>query len=113
MEIRKEILNNPYAVKIKLFDGDTQVARAYLYILTNDLHKEPFAFLEDVFVEEGKRGNGAGTEIVKAAIAEAKKLGCYKIIGTSRHAKKEVHRFYEKLGFKNHGIELRIDFDSK
>jgi GNAT superfamily N-acetyltransferase len=110
MKLKKEILKDSYAVLIKLFDGDSQVARAYLYILTNSLHKEPFGFLEDVFVEEGKRGKGTGTKIVEAAIAEAKKLGCYKLIGTSRDSKPEVHRFYERLGFKKHGVELRIDF---
>jgi len=110
MKIEKEILKDSYAVRLKLLDGHKQIARAYLYVLTNSLHKEPFGFLEDVFVEDDMRGKGAGTKIVEAAITEAKRLGCYKLIGTSRDSKPEVHRFYEKLGFKKHGIELRIDF---
>jgi hypothetical protein len=35
-----------------------EVARAYLYIMTNDLHAEPFGLLEDVFVAESERGGG-------------------------------------------------------
>lgn len=110
MKLKKEILKNSYAICFKFFDGDIPTARAYLYVLTNGLHKKPFAFLEDVFVEEGQRGQGVGTKIVKAAIAEAKKIGCYKLICTSRNEKVDVHRFYRRLGFKKHGFEFRLDF---
>jgi hypothetical protein len=36
-------------------DGELEVARAYLYVMHNDLHKEPFGLLEDVYVDESKR----------------------------------------------------------
>ena len=110
MEIKKEILKDAYAIRLSMSDDKEQIARAYLYILTNSLHEKPFGFLEDVFVEKTHRGGGAGTKIVEAAIAEAKKAGCYKLIGTSRESRPEVHRFYEHLGFKKRGFEFRIDF---
>lgn len=85
-----------------------EVARAFLYIMHNDLHKEPFGFLEDLFVNEELRGQGIGTEILNKIVAEAKKLGCYKLVATSRHDREDVHRLYEKIGFKNFGIEFKI-----
>lgn len=79
--------------------------------MNNNLHEEPFGLLEDVFVEEEFRGQGLGTQLTKAVIEGAKKHNCYKLICTSRHSKIEVHKLYQRLGFKNHGLEFRMDFD--
>lgn len=87
-----------------------EAGRAYLYLLKNDLHKEPFGLLEDVYVEEKYQKKGIGTQLVKAIIKEAKKLGCYKLIATSRYSRPKVHQWYSKLGFKDRGKEFRIDF---
>lgn len=91
-------------------DKDESVGRAYLYIMYNNLHKEPFGFLEDVFIEESVRGGGFGSELVKQIIEKAKKVGCYKLIANSRHSRPKVHKLYEKFGFRDHGIEFRLEF---
>ena len=75
----------------------------------NDLHEEPFGFLEDVFVEEKNRGQGIGSRLVGEVIAEAKRQNCYKVICTSRHESLSVHALYNKLGFRDYGKEFRID----
>ncbi|MEK7681142.1 MAG: GNAT family N-acetyltransferase [Patescibacteria group bacterium] len=98
-----------FGKKITVTDAGKEVARATLYVLKNDLHKEPFGFIEDVFVDESLRGQGVGTKLAREIIEEAKRHGCYKIIATSRHIRENVHRFYEKLGFTNYGLEFRID----
>lgn len=110
MELQKEIIRNSYAVKITAQENGQEVGRAWLYILYNDLHKEPYGLLEDVFVDESQRGNGLGTELVEKAVNEAKKIGCYKVICTSRFGREKLHVWYEKLGFKKHGVEFRMDF---
>jgi|TARA_B100002003_G_C14123053_1_gene540211 GNAT superfamily N-acetyltransferase len=92
-------------------DG-VEVARAYLYVLTNDIHNRPFGFVEDVFVDEGLRGQGVGSELVKEIIEEAKRKNCYKLICTSRYLKPRVHELYQELGFKDHGKEFRMDFNA-
>ena len=95
---------------IKFFvekDGK-EVARAFLYVMKNDLKKEPFGLLEDLFVDESLRGQGIGTSLLNAVIAEAKKLGCYKLVATSRYERESVHKMYEKAGFKNFGIEFKM-----
>ncbi len=95
---------------IKFFvekDGK-EVARAFLYVMKNDLKEKPFGFLEDLFVDESLRGQGIGTKLLNNVIAEAKKLGCYKLVGTSRHERENVHRMYEKIGFKNFGLEFKM-----
>lgn len=97
-------------IKFSILEAEREIARAYLYIMHNDLHSEPFALLEDVYVAESQRGTGLGTKLVKQAIANAKELGCYKLIATSRKSRSKVHQLYLKLGFKERGLEFRIDF---
>ncbi len=97
-------------VKFFIMENKKEIARAYLYILKNDSHREPFGFLEDMLVEEKYRRQGLGAALVKATVAEAKKRGCYKLIATSRHSRKAIHRWYKKLGFEDYGLEFRVDF---
>ncbi len=107
--LTKETEKEAFAIRFSQQENGKEVARAYLYILKNDLHKEPFGLLEDVFVDESQRGTGIGSTMIAAIIAEAKSRGCYKLIGTSRESRTEVHNFYTKLGLKKYGVEFRLD----
>ena len=97
-------------IKICIEEKGKEIARAYLYIMYNDLHKEPFGLLEDVYVSESLRGKGFGTKLVNEAIKLAKKNKCYKLIATSRYSRPRVHELYKKLGFEDWGKEFRINF---
>ncbi|MCX6780436.1 MAG: GNAT family N-acetyltransferase [Candidatus Magasanikbacteria bacterium] len=96
-------------IKISIEENEIEVGRAWLYLVYNDLHQEPYGLLEDVFVSETARGQGFGNELLKSAIEEAKKRGCYKLIGTSRKSRENVHSWYKKLGFEDYGLEFRMD----
>lgn len=89
-----------------------EVARAYLYVMSNDLHRAPFGLLEDVFVAESQRGGGLGTQLVREVIAAAREAGCYKLIATSRASRPRVHELYERLGFQSYGLEFRLNLDA-
>ena len=110
MAIEKEMLQCG-GVRFSIKKDGREVARAFLYILSNDLHKQPFGFMEDVFVDESQRGQGLGTQLVEQIVATAKEFGCYKIVATSRHERPRVHQLYERLSFKNYGIEFRMDWE--
>lgn len=97
------------AVKFEVFDGKKSVGRIFLYLVYNGLHKRPYGFLEDLFVEEEYRSQGLGTSLIKAAIKEAKKLKSYKILATSRMERQKIHDYYERLGFKKYGFEFRME----
>ena len=86
------------------------MARAYLDILYNGLHEEPFGLLEDVYVDENFRGKGLGTRVVNKVMELAKENKCYKLIATSRHSRPKVHELYRKIGFEDWGREFRMDF---
>jgi len=98
-------------IRFSISDNGRELARAYLYVMTNDLHEAPFGLLEDAFVDESQRGGGLGTALVKEVIAAAHEFGCYKLIATSRTSRPKVHELYERLGFEKHGVEFRMNFN--
>ena len=94
---------------LNLQEGE-EVGRCRLFIKPNEERNELFGAIENVFVYPGHRSKGIGGKVVRAAIAKAKQLGCYKLCLTARENKPELHKWYESLGFKNHGRSFRIDF---
>lgn len=109
MEIKKKAIKGK-GIKFFIEVDRKEVGRAFLYILHNDLHEKPLGFLEDVYVNENLRGQGIGTKLLDKVINEARANGCYKIVATSRHSRPEVHKLYERIGFKDQGVEFRLDF---
>ena len=103
--LRKDIVRR-YA----LIDEKEEIGHVYLYLIENDLHDKPYGLIEDLFIIEEKRGWGLGKELMRHIIEEAREIGCYKLIATSRDEKERVHKFYKELGFKEWGREFRIDF---
>ncbi|PIR78582.1 MAG: GNAT family N-acetyltransferase [Candidatus Magasanikbacteria bacterium CG10_big_fil_rev_8_21_14_0_10_36_16] len=110
MDIICKEINNVKALKYFIKKDGKEVGRAYVYIIKNDLHEDPYGLLEDLFVDENERGNGIGTELLKQVIAGAKEMGCYKLVGTSRKSRENIHEWYKKNGFEDYGLEFRITF---
>ncbi len=81
----------------------------FLYLIYNNLHNQPYALLEDLWVKEKYRNQGVGTKLIKKAILKAKELKCYKILVTSRFERENIHNWYQILGFKKYGYEFRLD----
>lgn len=108
MDIKLTKENKSYAIKFTAEEKGIILGWAYLYIIFNDQEKGPYGFLENVFVKEENRGQGIGKQLIQTVIAEAKKINCYKIVGTSRYDRPKVHAMYEKFGFKDFGKEFKI-----
>lgn len=102
-------LKTSKVVKLEVKDGKKVIGRVYLYIIKNNLHKQPYGYVEDLFVEEEYRSRGLGRQLILGIIAEAKKRKLYKLVGTSRTFRTNIHSFYEKMGFKKWGFEFRMD----
>lgn len=96
-------------IRFSISENGREIARAYLYVMSNDLHAEPFGLLEDVQVDEAHRGSGLGSALVREVIAAAREAGCYKLVATSRASRPKVHELYERLGFGRYGVEFRMD----
>lgn len=106
---KKEISTK--GIRLFIEQNGKEISHAYLYLIKNDLHAEPYGLLEDVFVNESSRGSGLGTGLINEIIKTAKENGCYKIVATSRNERPKVHALYEKFGFKNYGLEFRMNLN--
>jgi GNAT superfamily N-acetyltransferase len=100
---------NSKATRLSIQEENKEIARCFVFFITNNLHERPYALIEDVFVEEKFRSQGLGTKLIQGAVEIAREKGCYKIIATSRNERVLVHNLYKKLGFSEHGKEFRID----
>jgi GNAT superfamily N-acetyltransferase len=95
--------------KLVIEEENQEVARISIVYIKNDLHNEPYALIEDLYVKEAYRGKGYARQLFEEAIEEAKNSGSYKIVATSRYSREKVHDFYIRLGFKDYGKEFRLD----
>lgn len=87
-----------------------EVGYAYLHIMSNDTHEKPYGYFADLVVEESYRAQGIGSELIQAVVQKAEECQCYKLIGTSRNTRPQVHEWYERVGFDKYGAAFRMDF---
>lgn len=57
------------------------------------------AQIENVIVDPTLRSRGIGEKMMRFAIDEARRRGCFRVQLTSNKVRKRAHRFYERLGF--------------
>jgi len=78
-----------------------------VYILPNLSHGgKRYALVENLVVDESRRGRGYGRLLMERAEALARERGCYRLGLTSNRRRTDAHRFYERLGFMatHHGF---------
>lgn len=68
------------------------------------------AQIENVVVDPGQRSRGIGEAMMRWAIDEARRRGCFRVQLTSNKARLRAHRFYERLGFvaSHQGMKLSL-----
>ena len=95
-------------------EDSKEIGRIFVYLIQNDLHEgATYALIEDMFVEEEYRGKGVASALMEQAISFAKAQKCYKIIMQSRYENTQVHAWYVRLGFTDHGKNFRMNLDEK
>lgn len=88
--------------------GDRVVGTATLLIEQKFYHHGGRAgHIEDVSVHRDYQGQGIGAALVRHAIEEARRTGCYKVI---LNCDDRVMPFYARLGFRRHNNGMRLDF---
>ncbi|MGF1540183.1 MAG: GNAT family N-acetyltransferase [Pleurocapsa sp.] len=61
------------------------------------------AILDSVAIAKDYRGQGWGTKMIRKALEISADAGCYKVTLSSNLNRDRPHKFYESLGFKQHG----------
>lgn len=64
--------------------------------------------IEAVQTRGDMRGQGIGARMIEFAIAEAKSRGLRLVQLTSNAGRKDAHRFYERLGFKQSHLGFKM-----
>jgi GNAT superfamily N-acetyltransferase len=68
------------------------------------------AQIENVIVDPDLRGRGIGGDMMRWAIDEARRRGCFRVQLTTNKVRKRAHQFYERLGFvaTHEGMKLLL-----
>ncbi len=96
----RAILEDPSRGKILVMrDGDEVVGMVNLLFTVSTARGGRAALLEDMIVRPTRRGAGAGSALLDAAVAEAKKCGCLRITLLTDKTNEDAMRFYARRGF--------------
>lgn len=85
-------------------DGQPVASFSLMIFASPSQGGQPQALLDAVVVSRTQRGRGIGEAMVREALLMARQAGCYKLILSSNLKRRDAHRFYEQLGFRQHGI---------
>ncbi len=88
-------------------DNNEEIGRVRIFMITNDLRLNPYALIEDVYVNENYRKQGYMNKLINQAVQTAKDYYCYRIVLNCH--KPELQEVYERKGFKKHGLEHRME----
>ncbi|MBI1175275.1 MAG: GNAT family N-acetyltransferase [Sideroxydans sp.] len=108
----REIIEHPDAGQILLLrEGGEVVAMVGLLYTVSTARGGRVAMLEDMVVRPGRRGSGAGSALLQAAIAHAQAAGCSRITLLTDQDNETAIRFYRRHGFEVSGmLPLRLHF---
>jgi GNAT superfamily N-acetyltransferase len=80
-------------------DGEV-VGTTYLNVIPNLTQGgRPYAWVENVVIDERLRGEGLGRQLMAATLERAWAAGCYKVSLTTGRSDPAVHAFYRSCGF--------------
>ena len=72
----------------------------------------PCGFIHDVYVDEGMRGKGAATGLLREAITWVRSRGMSQIVLWSKSRNASAQHLFTKLGFRETMIEMTLDATS-
>ena len=97
--------------KLHVAEQDGRILGTYaLLVMDNIGHLgTPSAIVESVAVAPECQGLGIGKRMMGHAMAEAAQAGCYKLALSSNIKRVMAHEFYDKLGFRRHGLSFVVE----
>jgi len=97
-----------YIIYVTVAEGKV-IGTFSLLIMDNLAHLgAPSGIVEDVVVHSSWRGQGIGKQMMQFAMQQCQKAGCYKMALSSNLIREQAHRFYDQLGFQQHGYSFIV-----
>jgi len=104
-----EIQRDPNAELVVLERGGEVVGTLQLNFLRGiGLQGARRAQIEAVRIRSSLRGRKLGEYLIRWAIERAREKGCHVVQLTSNLARKDAHRFYERLGFRTTHTGMKL-----
>ncbi|GAB3823486.1 GNAT family N-acetyltransferase [Kribbella italica] len=95
------LASEAFRLSVLEVDGDV-VATTYLNLVPNLTRgSRPYAVVENVVVEESRRGTGLGQQIMAGTLQAAWDAGCYKVMLMTGSKRESTHAFYRACGFRD------------
>jgi GNAT superfamily N-acetyltransferase len=96
----RKIVENP-GLHLFVLECDADVmASTYLNVIPNlSRSASPYAVIENVIVEQSRRGTGLGKQIMAETLHFAWAAGCYKAMLMTGSKRPSTHGFYRACGF--------------
>lgn len=109
--IWNKINQYPYYKIFVIEDREIVIGTCSLIIIDNLGHQgAKLAVAENMIINQEFRGQGIGKQLMQFIMARAKEETCYKLMLSSNKKRTLAHKFYEQLGFEQHGISFKTDF---
>jgi len=106
----RKMTEYPYYKIFVVEDNKLIIGTCSLIIIDNLGHKgAKLAVAESMIVSPDYRGHGIGCNLMQFVKERVKAENCYKLMLSSNKKRIEAHRFYEQLGFQQHGISFMIE----
>lgn len=97
-----------YTVYVAVAEG--VIVGTFALLIMDNLahHGTPSGIVEDVAVQAAQQGQGIGKHMLRFAMDQCRRAGCYKLTLSSNLARERAHQFYENLGFQKHGYSFVV-----
>ena len=101
--------------QIYVASADRELVGTFTLLIVNHLsHRGARSLIvEDVVVNTNWQGKGVGRQMMEFAVAQGKRLHCYKLVLSSGLARERAHELYEHLGFHKHGFSFLLPLDTR
>ena len=97
--------------QIYVAESERQIVGTFAMIFIGGLSHgaRDSCIVEDVCVAPDRQGSGVGKQMMRFAMDQCASSDCYKLVLSSHVNRRDAHRFYESLGFRQHGHSFLID----
>lgn len=99
--------------RVYIAEAEDEVVGTFALLIMDNLANGgvPSGVVEDVAVARAAQGHDIGRTMMRFALDECRRHGCYKMLLSSNQMRVEAHRFYEALGFTRHGYSFRVELE--